>query len=335
MPGLQNSIYAPTPIAVAQGGTGNTTPTFSTGPLTVSTVGYRTVNGGAVTPAYSFTNDTNLGIYRVTTDVLGIACNGKKVGEFSQSPTDGTFAVYSGGIPFVGFRSDSNDNKSRIFYESSINFGDAIVIGENGEITLPQGPLTLDAAQVLAPNGSAAAPTYSFTGSTNTGIWNNSNEVNISSNGINIARFINSGGNIRAFQIDGGSNGFDISVNDTTDIVSIVYGGTNAITINTSAEVTIEQKLTVDGNEIVTGDLQVNGTLALSNPLEIEAGGTNAITAAAGIKNLMPAATVNGTIAYYNGTNWVILAPPAAGTYFLKITSGGTGTGGTPFWSLT
>jgi hypothetical protein len=49
----------------------------------------------------------------------------------------------------------------------------------------------------------------------------------------------------------------------------------------------------------------------------------------------MPAATVNGTLSYFDGVTWVILSPPAAGTYYLKITSGGVGTGGTPFWSLT
>lgn len=81
------------------------------------------------------------------------------------------------------------------------------------------------------------------------------------------------------------------------------------------------------------GGIHANN-ITLSTPIAISSGGTNASTQAGAINNLMPASTVNGTVAYHNGTNWVILAPPAAGTFFLKITSTGVGSGGTPFWSL-
>lgn len=201
---LQNSIFAPTPLAVTKGGTGNTTPTFSTGPLTVSTVGYR------------------------------------------------------------------------------------------------------------GPVGTAASPTYSFTGNINTGIYTTGGTVNITCQGINVASFdtdIPSSGHTNVFFINNTASSLYLKTNSSNDTGSIGYN-TDSITFG------------------------IDGAITLTNALPIASGGTAATTQANAIKNIMPVATVNGTLAYYNGTNWVILAPPAAGTFFLKITSGGTGTGGTPFWSL-
>lgn len=66
---------------------GNTTdnPTYSflgSGTVTVGGA-IREVDGSAATPAYSFSNDTNTGIYRVGSDDLGFAVNGTLVFEIS------------------------------------------------------------------------------------------------------------------------------------------------------------------------------------------------------------------------------------------------------------
>ena len=53
-------------------------------------------------------------------------------------------------------------------------------------------------------------------------------------------------------------------------------------------------------------------SLTLSTPLGLASGGTNAATAPAAIKNLMPTSAAGGTT-YYDGTNWVALAAGAAG----------------------
>lgn len=313
MPGLQNAISSPTPTAVAKGGTGNTTPTFSTGPLTVSTVGYRTAPGTAAAPVYSFTGATTTGMYRVVSSnpMVGIACNGKKVGEFSENSTDGIFAIYSNGGPYLSLQS-SNNGTAHITTDS----GYVLDIGLDGEITIPTGPFTvstgpliLSAGQVLAPNGTAAAPTYSFSINNNTGMYASGSNVCLSSFGFDSAIFNATSTGSAFFMPNSSGNSLTIGSSSTSNHATIGYGATS---------------ITLDTTGIVT----------LANALPIGSGGTNGTTAAAAIKNLMPAATVNGTVAYYNGTNWVILAPPAAGTYFLKITSGGTGTGGTPVWSL-
>jgi len=429
MPGLQNSISAPTPMAVNKGGTGNTTPTFSTGPLTVSTVGYRAPNGSSSAPAYSFVGNTDMGMYKIASpnDLIGISCNGKKVGEFSETSTSGVFAVYSNSGPYAGIECISTgDGESNIFFSSNIDAGVAISINGSGAVTLPIGPLTLSTGQILAPDGSASAPAYSFTGSTSTGFYRSTAVGNsiglILGSGVGNIFEYNTSANTVTFHVLNTPRALSLIANNTSNTGVIRYGVIDSITIQVGGDVTINQDLTVSGNATVQGNLTLStgkvlapngsagaptysfssdsdtgiyesstgelsvasdgrqvatfsgssstslfqvkngsnffnifmstttteigcqvtaitfnttGGITLAQALPIASGGTNATTQAAAIKNLMPSATVNGTLAYYNGTNWVVLAPPAAGTYFLKITSGGTGTGGTPFWSLT
>lgn len=167
-------------------------------------------------------------------------------------------------------------------------------------------------------NGTAASPALSFISSKNTGIFYTTTSV--PSVGVSVSGLV-----LGAFQkITGTQNAMAVFSGNVIEYLSlfidnisgggIAYKNITAIGISPAGAVTFPA--------------------SPGAALPILSGGTGSTTAAGAINNLMPAATVNGTVAYYNGTNWVILGPPAAGTFFLKITSTGTGTGGTPFWSL-
>jgi hypothetical protein len=167
-------------------------------------------------------------------------------------------------------------------------------------------------------NGTAASPALSFVSSQNTGMFYTTTPVptvSVSVSGLVLGAFQKRSGTANNMQVYSGDTtkilGFSI---DDTLGGNIYFNTTPAISISPTGVVTFPA--------------------SPGAALPITSGGTGSITAPDAINNLMPAATVNGTVAYYNGTNWVILGPPAAGTFFLKITSTGTGTGGTPFWSL-
>jgi len=70
-----------------------------TQPLT----GTMTIAGGAVSqPAYSFTGDTNTGIYQTGQDSIGISCGGVNVAEFNGTSTVVESLTVNGGIAGVG-----------------------------------------------------------------------------------------------------------------------------------------------------------------------------------------------------------------------------------------
>jgi hypothetical protein len=80
--------------------------------------------------------------------------------------------------------------------------------------------------------------------------------------------------------------------------------------------------LAITGGLTLSGGLTITGGLTLNTPLSIVQGGTGQNTAALAINALLPTAVANNMLVY-NGTNWVVIAPPnPAGTLTLKSVSG-------------
>jgi hypothetical protein len=113
-------------------------------------------DGTAGSPGLYFTNDTNTGIYRPGADVLGIAAGGNDVARFT-----------------------GNTSGVNYFNLSAATTGNAVTIAAAGTdtdvgITLtPKGAGNVQIAngQILVPAGSTSAPSYSFTGVTNSGLY--------------------------------------------------------------------------------------------------------------------------------------------------------------------
>jgi hypothetical protein len=113
-------------------------------------------DGSAASPGLYFTNDTNTGLYRPGADVLGIAAGGNDVARF----TGNTSAV-------------------NYLNLSAATTGNAVTVAAAGTdtdvgITLtPKGAgnVQIVSGQILVPAGSTSAPSYSFTGVTNSGLY--------------------------------------------------------------------------------------------------------------------------------------------------------------------
>lgn len=180
----------------------------------------------------------------------------------------------------------------------------------SGELNIDTGNINLTNGRSLFPNGTPAAPAYSFTGYPTSGIYHSSSSdvIRISIANSLAASFQKTGTQSGLSAIS--SAGIQLSLVSDDTLAGIVYNGISAIGIGLA------------------------GNITLSSPLPINSGGTNAITKAQAALNILPTAATVGDIAYYNGTNWVILAAPTvsgAATAYLKITKAT----GVPFWSDT
>src|SRR5690348_15748600 len=78
--GIPNSIVLTTLNATSGSiGTLGITTAFSSAAISL------TANGNATTPIINWSTNTGLGLYRVTTDQLGVACNGANVAIFTTA----------------------------------------------------------------------------------------------------------------------------------------------------------------------------------------------------------------------------------------------------------
>ena len=76
-----------------------------------------TINGTAANPAFSFADDTNTGIYRVSADVLGLSVNGSKVAEITTSGLNITGNITASGE----FNADKLDGQHGSYYQNADN----------------------------------------------------------------------------------------------------------------------------------------------------------------------------------------------------------------------
>lgn len=119
------------------------------------TVPVRVSNGSATAPSQSFANFTNDGWYAVADNVIGVALDGAKNGELR-----GSDIRYTGGYIGSFFQCGNADGASGT---CTIKDGAGTTIA-----TINTGVFT-PAVPVHGPDGTAGAPTYSFTSDTNTG----------------------------------------------------------------------------------------------------------------------------------------------------------------------
>ena len=138
--------------------------------------------GNASAPSYSFTGDTNTGIYSSAADTLNFTTSGTERFQINENTISSTLPLFvpvgSASAPSYSFDGDTNTG---IYSSSSsqINFTtsgtERFQINENTiSSTLP----------LFVPVGSASAPSYSFDGDTNTGIYSSAADtLNFATNG--------------------------------------------------------------------------------------------------------------------------------------------------------
>lgn len=148
---------------------------------------------------------------------LALAVNASNQLTFNGIPIGATTSLTNSHI-FVGNVSNQPADVAMSGDATITNTG---VVSISGPLTLTG--LTISPGQILVPNGSAAAPSYSFSASTNTGIYQIGNTLVVSANGTIAAQFVNNVLNL-SVPLDTGSN----------KITSLAPGtvGTDAVNLN-------------------------------------------------------------------------------------------------------
>lgn len=142
-------------------------------------------DGTAAAPSLFFTADTDTGIYRVGANDLGIATNGVLKFDVSASAVSAAVPVLhasgSAAAPAVAFTSDAS-NDSGLYLIGANNIGWSAGGTLRFDVSTSAVSSTLP---VLGAAGTAAAPQYSFTADSNTGVYNvGADSLGLSTNGV-------------------------------------------------------------------------------------------------------------------------------------------------------
>lgn len=139
-----------------------------------STLALLNSSGTALLPAYSFTGDSNTGIYRVGADQLGITTNGTLRFDIGTTAITSTLPIYNSsgteGAPSYTF---STDPDTGLYLIGNNNLG----ISTAGTIKLEfSNTFIIASLPFYVSDGSATSPTISFTTDSNTGFYKISND---------------------------------------------------------------------------------------------------------------------------------------------------------------
>lgn len=188
-----------------------------TGPLKVA-------NGTAAAPSITFGSNTDMGLYRIAADNLGLSVFGTKIGDF-----------FPAGVAFTGVLSCSG-----AFTASSgvtISAGGLIITA--GGIGVAAGGIGLVTDTFMAPTGSASAPTYTFNSDSNTGIYrigadnigvaaNGAKVLDIGASGLGVTGVVSASGSVKSSSASGGV-GYDTGAGGT---VTQATSKSTAVTLN-------------------------------------------------------------------------------------------------------
>lgn len=134
-----------------------------------ATLPYHSPDGSASAPAYSFSDDTNTGIYRIGADNIGFTTAGTLRVDVDSTAITSTVPIHapdgSASSPSLSFSGDTNTGMYRIG-------ADNIGVATAGTLRVDVSSTAITSTIPLhAPDGSASAPSLSFSGDTNTGIF--------------------------------------------------------------------------------------------------------------------------------------------------------------------
>ncbi len=263
---------------------GVTIPTLAGTTATIGTVVPTYVRGGSGSvgaPIYSFNGDTNTGIYRPTVDQIGFATGAANRMTVSNAgvtiptltatnlsttnftPTRvRTSAAGTAAAPAYSFNTDADIG----MYRTTVNSLGFAAAGINrmtvntAGVTIPALSATTATIGTVVPtyvrggSGSAAAPVYSFSGDTNTGIYRPTvdqigfatgaaNRMTINNAGVTIPAFAtalktpNGTSALPAYAFTGDTNTGMYRL--TTDQIGFATAGTNRMTIGSTGNVGI------------------------------------------------------------------------------------------------
>lgn len=204
-------------------------------------------DGTGAAPSYSFTNDTDTGLFLAAVGTLSLSVGGSPRMNLTNSLLATSVIIQTPGgsaaAPAYSFSGDTDTG----FYNGSANTINWAIGGVNFGRFYSTGIEILAPSVLVDTTGTAAAPAFTFTGDTNTGMYRDSADVLAFSTGGTQKLFMNtvfvqatvpirgptgsSGSPSFAFQSDGNSGLYSIA----DDQMALSTGGNNRITIvNTS-----------------------------------------------------------------------------------------------------
>lgn len=250
-------------------------------------------DGSSTAPALSFLNEAGLGIYKSGVNELSICANGTQIikftptlitqvaGSFSGSGTVGAAIISSGGgsLANPGY-SFNTDNASGLTYSASPLKVSCVINGTE------VGYFDSTGIHSATISSTASQNSYTFPGSVGPGVCgirygSGTNNVNMVSNGTNIALFNSSGLVLLA---DGSAGNPIINWNaatnsgvfrsNSTGAVHIAAAGTDTLAANTDGSVTVNNGLTTTAGDISSGGNVYATTLGSTSTMSFGLSGT-------------------------------------------------------------
>ncbi len=147
--------------------------TLSTTALT-TTLPYYSADGTSNAPAYTFSADTNTGMYRHTNDIIGFAANGASRMFVANGYVEANVPFInqngSASAPSYSFTADMNTGMYG-------NGSDGILFTTGGTLRLTLDTTSLTSTlPYYAPDGAVGSPAFTFSDDTNTGIYSSAND---------------------------------------------------------------------------------------------------------------------------------------------------------------
>lgn len=325
--------------------------TAGTNRMTLNTVSFANTlpfyaaDGTEAAPAYSFTSDTNTGIYRVGADSFGISTGGTN--RLTLSTSTLTTAVKQ------NITNAENDvsltlNQTNAAYGSAavfINFTRTASAGFNVFQAITGGVTSIAVLNGLGnwllSDGAAATPCYSFLNDSDTGLYSaGANSLGICAGGSQTAQFTT-----QALFLAGTAAAPSYSfINDTNtgiynsaaDTLNFATGGTNRISISTT-DIASSIKHTITNAAQSNAGLYVSNTHATYNTSGLYLNFTRAANSAYNMifcyANAVNTATLTGlgywrvTDGAYNTPSYSFISSPTTGIYCPAASQIGFATG--------
>jgi hypothetical protein len=184
------------------------------------------VDGTDLLPSITFTLDPDTGIYRIGDNNIGISTGGVKRLDINSADIEASLPLIvpdgSATNPGLGFATAKNYG---LFYSGTV-----ISMAFNGAQRF-----TFDQNRLRGPNGTTAAPSYSFTGDTDTGMfWNGANILGFSTGAANRMNISNNeiSPTVPIRSINGSATAPTYSFTGDPD-TGIYWGGANTIDLST------------------------------------------------------------------------------------------------------
>jgi hypothetical protein len=276
--------------------------------------------GSATDPTITFTDDANTGIYSPGADQVSVTTGGVERIRFDSTGQLEAVSLGTAAAPTFSFTGDPNTG----VYSPG---ADQLAITTGGTVRLTTSTTGITSALALnAPLGTAAAPTYSFTGDLNTGIYSpGADQVGIATNGV--VRFTtsttaftgtlpwqgqNGSAATPAFSFSGDTN-TGIYSTGTADQIAIGTNGTERLLIGANGLHTINASAQSGAALTTTAPAKLYTSTGTYTDTATAASGTVAHGTVAAFDNPAIAATNTGVV-YTNASTVYIDGAPTNGT---------------------